>query len=404
MKNGELRFQKVVLAGQICVQLLPFQNILYFCNLMLWFITLTQECNFKCKYCGSDENFDIEDLSPFPKDITYDINHLKKLNEEEDLALCFYGGEPLLRIDLIQEIMDMLPKAKFVLQTNASMLHKLPTENLLKMDTILVSIDGGSDVTNVNRGKNAYERSVKNAKDARDRGFTGDIIARMTVGEDSDIYRDVNHLLNVEHNGKKLFDHVHWQLNVMWDTPAYSSYKDFFGWRDNCYNPGISKLAQEFITCLKQGNILGITPFLGVLWSYLSGEKFETVRCSSGWESFNVATNGDITACPIAPEFASLGHISKIASPKVVHHKEKVGEPCTSCEVLSECGGRCLYCNETQWWNEEGFLEICQTVKHFLKEVRENILPVVKEEIAAGRKTMEDFHYPKYNNSTEIIP
>lgn len=372
---------------------------------MLWFITLTQDCNFKCKYCGSDENFDIEDLSPFPENVTYDIKKLETLKQEEDLAICFYGGEPLLRIDLIEQIMDILPNAKFVLQTNASLLHKLKTPHLLKMDTILVSVDGGPTVTNVNRGKNAYERAVKNAQDARNRGFTGDIIARMTVGEDSDIYRDVNHLLNVEHNGQKLFDHVHWQLNVQWDTPAYSAYKDFFGWRDNSYNPGITKLADEFISSLKQdGTILGITPFLGVIWSHLTGEKFETVRCSSGWESFNVATNGDITACPIAPEFASLGNINTIKSPKVVHHKEKVDEPCTSCEVLHECGGRCLYCNHTQWWEEEGFKEVCVTVKHFLNEIREKIMPAVRAEIEAGRKTIEDFHYPKYNNSTEIIP
>ena len=371
---------------------------------MLWFVTLTQECNFACKYCGSDENFDIEDLSPFPQNIEYDIESLSKLNQEEDLALCFYGGEPLLRIDHIQKIMEILPRAKFVLQTNASLLHKLPTENLLRMDTILVSIDGDAATTNVNRGKNAYERAVTNAKDARDRGFTGDIIARMTVGEDSDIYACVTHLLNVDHNGKPLFDHVHWQLNVQWDTPRYSAYKDFFGWRDKSYNPGITRLADDFIAGVKEGRILGITPFLGVIWSHLSGEKFETVRCSSGWESFNVATNGDITACPIAPEFKSLGNIVKIKSPKEVHHTVKVEEPCTTCEVLHECGGRCLYCNQTQWWDEEGFLEVCVTVKHLLKEIRERIMPVVREAIESGKFTQEDFHYPKYNNSTEIIP
>ena len=371
---------------------------------MLWFVTLTQDCNFTCKYCGSDENFDIEDLSPFPKDITYKIEDLLKLKEEKDLILCFYGGEPLLRIDLVTKIIEMLPHARFVLQTNASLLDKLPTPDLLKMDTILVSIDGDADVTNKNRGKRAYERAVANARDARDRGYSKDIIARMTVGEDSDIHRDVTHLLNIEHNGKKLFDHVHWQLNVQWDTPAYSSYKDFFGWRDKSYNPGITTLTNDFISSLKSGTILGITPFLGLIWSYLTGEKFQTVRCSSGWESFNVAINGDITACPIAPEFKSLGNISTIPHVEKVHHSEKVEEPCNTCEVLSECGGRCLYCNQTQWWNEDGFEEVCKTVKHLLKEVRERIMPVVREEIAAGHKTIEDFHYPPYNNTTEIIP
>lgn len=371
---------------------------------MLWFVTLTQECNFKCRYCGSDENFDIEDLSPFPENITYDIKKLEKLRNEKDLIICFYGGEPLLRIDLVQEIMALLPDARFVLQTNASLLNKLPTENLRRMDTILVSVDGDADVTNLNRGKKAYERAVANAKDARDRGFAGDMIARMTVGDHSDIYRDVNHLLKVEHNGKRLFDHVHWQLDVQWDTPAYSSYKDFFGWRDKSYNPGITRLADEFIAALRSGTVLGVTPFLGLIWSYLTGERYETVRCSSGWESFNIETNGEITACPIAPEFRSLGNIATIQNVEKVHHSEKVEEPCDTCEVLGECGGRCLYCNKTQWWDIEGFQEVCVTVKHLLAEVRERIMPVVREEIEAGNMRKEDFHYPPFNNTTEIIP
>jgi len=371
---------------------------------MLWFVTLTQECNLSCTYCGSSENDDIEDLSPHPNNIIYDINHLSKLKEDPNLALCFYGGEPLLKIDLITKIIDIVPHAKFVLQTNATLLNKLPTKELLKMDTILVSVDGDADVTNSNRGKGSYEKAIANARDARDRGFTGDMIARMTVGDHSEIHRDVTHLLGVIHGDKPLFDHVHWQLNVEFDTPAYNQYKDFFGWRDNNYNPGITLLINDFIDNLNHGKILGIVPFQGILWSYLTGEKFKTVRCGSGWNSFNVTTSGDITACPIAPEFTPLDNIEKMQTPKKLLHKIVVDEPCKSCEVLSECGGRCLYCNETQWWGEEGLLEVCVTIKHLLKEIKERVLPVAKMHIDSGKFNLEDFHYPKYNNSTEIIP
>jgi putative peptide-modifying radical SAM enzyme len=300
--------------------------------------------------------------------------------------------------------MDLLPHAKFVLQTNASLLNELPTADLLRFATILVSIDGDAAITDVNRGDGAYAVAVANSHDARDRGFSGDLIARMTVGESSDIYRDVMHLVSLEHEGRRLFDHVHWQLNVQWDTPAYSSYRDFFKWRDTVYNPGITRLAEEFVASLRAGIILGIVPFLGVVWTTLTGQKFETVRCSSGWEAFNVATNGDITACPIAPEFKALGNIAKLRSPFDVKHKVKVGEPCDTCDVLEECGGRCLYCNETQWWMDDGFQEVCVTVKHFLKVVREAIIPVVKEVIGSGQFVTENFHYPPFNNSTEIIP
>mgnify|MGYP001137054124 CR=1 FL=1 len=371
---------------------------------MLWFVTLTQDCNLACKYCGSDENVDIEDMLPIPRQITYDLEKLAKLRDVEDLVLCFYGGEPLLKIDLILRIIEMLPHAKFVLQTNALNLNKLPTDALLRMDTILVSVDGDSATTNKNRGKNTYEKAIANAREARDRGYRNDMIARMTVGEDSHIYEDVMHLIRLEHQGKALFDHVHWQLNVEFDTPAYHCYDDFFGWRDNEYNPGISRLVDEFIRGLEEGRILGIVPFEGILWSYLSGEKFETVRCGSGWNSFNVATNGDITACPIAPEFTPLENIETIKDAHSLMHHEKVEEPCSECDVLSECGGRCLYCNQTQWWNEEGLLEVCVTIRHLLNEIRERVQPVARRLIEEGKFSQEDFHYPAYNNTTEIIP
>jgi putative peptide-modifying radical SAM enzyme len=377
---------------------------------MLWFITLTQECNLACKYCGSDENEDIEDMMPIPKNIVYDLKALEKLKEDENLALCFYGGEPLLKIDKIIEIQKMLPHAKFVLQTNATLLNKLPTENLLKMDTILVSVDGDALRTNPNRGKNTWERAIANARDARDRGFNGDMIARMTVGPRSTIFEDVNFLLTLMHGDKPLFDHVHWQLNVEWDTPPYHEFEweegmTFFKWRDEWYNPGISKLIDIYAKALKEeGKQLGIVPIQGLLYSFLSGEKFSTVRCSSGWESFNVTTSGDITACPIATEYTSLGDITKIKSPYDVLHTEKVGEPCDKCDILEECGGRCLYCNQTQWWNEEGLLEVCVTIRHLIKEIKEKILPIAKDLVASGKMTVEDFHYPPYNNSTEIIP
>ncbi|EAX95236.1 radical SAM domain containing protein [Trichomonas vaginalis G3] len=377
---------------------------------MLWFVTLTQECNLTCKYCGSDENEDIEDIMAIPRNIVYDIKNLEKLRKDPDLALCFYGGEPLLRIDRILEIMKLLPDAKFVLQTNATLLHKLPTENLLKLDTILVSVDGDSHRTNSNRGKGTWERSISNARDARDRGFKGDMIARMTVGPGSHIFEDVMYLLTLQHGDKPLFDHVHWQLNVEWDTPPYAAYENFepgmnfFRWRDERYNPGVTKLIDAYIEGLKEGRQLGIVPIQGILWSYLTGEKYETVRCSSGWESFNVTTSGDITACPIATEYKSLGDITKIDTPFQLAHIEKVGAPCDTCEVLSECGGRCLYCNQTQWWNEEGLLEVCVTIKHLLKEIKTRIVPLAWEKINSGQMKVEDFHYPPYNNSTEIIP
>ena len=64
----------------------------------------------------------------------------------------------------------------------------------------------------------------------------------MTCWGNNDIYKSVNHLLSLN-----LFDHIHYQLDVEWDSDMNNRYKrklsnSFINWRDNNYNIGISKL------------------------------------------------------------------------------------------------------------------------------------------------------------------
>lgn len=44
------------------------------------------------------------------------IGHRIMRREIDDLTICFYGGEPLLKNRTIYKIMDMFPKARFCLQ------------------------------------------------------------------------------------------------------------------------------------------------------------------------------------------------------------------------------------------------------------------------------------------------
>lgn len=371
----------------------------------IWFLTLTQVCNLRCKYCGSDEVYetDMEDLSPWPMEIDYDINILKKISAESDPIICFYGGEPLLRPELIYKVMDMMPHATFVLQTNGTFLHTIKTEYINKMTTILVSLDGSQEVTNAKRGKNTYEKAMENIKLIRMNGYKNDLVARMTISNGSDIFRDVSHLLST-----KAFDHIHWQLDVCWDSPAYVSWDfQFIEWRDENYLPGLRKLADNWVEEMKKsGKVQGIAPFTAMMYSLLTGEKVSHVRCGSGFTSFNVATNGDITGCPIAPDMDIYSNIKlDTFKEKEMINKAHLVSPCTKedCDVFELCGGRCMYANGSKWWGEDGFKEVCVSVKGYIEIMREK-LPIVQDLIKEGKLTVEDFHYPSFNNSIEVIP
>lgn len=363
---------------------------------MLYFIVLTQVCNLHCIYCGNAPDPSIE-----PVDITYTINDLKSfLSSDPDASIAFYGGEPLLRMELMKKIMDEVDAKRFILQTNGLLLKKLDTEYLKRFDTILVSIDGREKVNDYYRGRGTYRRIIDNIRDIRERGFNGDLIARMAVSSKTDIFEDVRHLLSV---GDPWFDHVHWQLDVMWDHPPYQRYKNFDEWLDR-YNAGISKLVNYWLEVMRtRGEVLGIVPFLGIMKTFLFNEKAE-LRCGAGINAFTITTSGKLLACPIAPEFEwnRLGDIYH-NKPLDIVRKVTVGEPCTSCEIREICGGRCLFANKTKLWGMNGFRKICGTVKHLVWELQ-RAREEIEKLIDAGTVEEEDFNYPKYNNTTEIIP
>jgi putative peptide-modifying radical SAM enzyme len=358
-----------------------------------YFIILTKECNLFCTYCGGGSE------TP-PREIQYSIADLKSfLSKDSDPVVEFYGGEPLLRIRTMKRIMDAVP-GRFVIQTNGLFLDRIEPDYLAKFHSILVSIDGTKEVTDRERGKRVYERVTRNAATIRQRGFRGDLVARMTVEQGTDIHENVSHLL-----GTGLFDHVHWQLSFsMFWAGAEGSEQQLTDWI-SAYNAGVSSLVDSWVKEMSRtGRVQGIVPFVAVMNSLLSG-KPSRLRCGSGIDFFSVMPDGRVSACPVSIDydFSVVGSIFENA-PESLRDLAVVGEPCLSCEIYQICGGRCLFMNRSQeMLRNNGFICICSTVKHLVKELQE-ALPQVRALIEDGRVSRSDFEYPELNNGCEIIP
>jgi len=154
---------------------------------MYYHIILTERCNLRCTYCygksmnefdnGLGDKWDYDMKAPFDSEVR--VERLKRFIKPED-TLIFYGGEPLVMMPRMMEIMDQVD-CKFQIQSNGILLNQLPTKYLLKLSKMLISIDGDSDRTDTNRGKMKYKIITKNLEDARLRGFTGEIVALMAM-------------------------------------------------------------------------------------------------------------------------------------------------------------------------------------------------------------------------------
>jgi|GEM_PF-6981323 len=131
--------------------------------------------------------------------ITYAPEDLCRfITMDSNPCLTFYGGEPHLSIDAIQSVMETVSgRCRFMLHTNGTLLDQVPGTVLTQLETIIVSIDGREKTHDRNRGRGTYRQIVENCKKIHTMKIPADFIGRMTVTEDTDIYRTVHALYEV---------------------------------------------------------------------------------------------------------------------------------------------------------------------------------------------------------------
>ena len=86
---------------------------------MNWFIVTTNNCNLFCRYCQNEPHPDL------PIKPSWEIEKLQEfISKDDSPTIAFYGGEPLLNIDLIQQVMDRIEAIHYTIQTNGLLLSK----------------------------------------------------------------------------------------------------------------------------------------------------------------------------------------------------------------------------------------------------------------------------------------
>jgi uncharacterized protein len=375
---------------------------------MFFHVVTTTECNLQCRYCFGEtmDDFD-EDFGDFeldyslPRKADYDVKYLDRFcKKDPDSVVTFYGGEPLLNADFLRQVMDQVTAKNFMIQTNGQLLDQLEPKYVNRFHTILVSIDGEEALTDYYRGKGTFRKVINNLQLITKNGFRGELIARVTVMEQTDIYKQIIWLLS---NPEFSFSSVHWQLNAGFWGNDYER-RDFKHWSEENYIPGVEKLTRFWVDQMaEKGVVIRLYPLLGVANSLLLDKEPSLMRCGGGWINYAIQTDGYIIPCPTMWGMKKyyLGHIAESDPLKL--DKVLVNEaPCQDCEILGVCGGRCLYANITKRWSNEAYGAVCNTVQKLVKSV-ESELPRIKSLVEIEKIKLSDFEYLKYNGC-EIIP
>ncbi|MDI6720181.1 MAG: TIGR04084 family radical SAM/SPASM domain-containing protein [Methanomicrobiales archaeon] len=369
---------------------------------MFYHLILTDDCNLNCRYCRGKAIF--EEGEPAvdidtPAELAVDLDLLYGfLARDPDPVLMFYGGEPLLRADLVREILQHAPVRKFAIYTNGQILHRLEPEWTNRFSTVFVSIDGPEDLTDYYRGRGTYRRLIGNLQGMVAAGFSGEIIARMTVAEQTDIHSAVR-ALACSHDFS--FSSIHWQLDANFSRDFEA--RDFGTWAQESYNPGIRRLVRDWVDAMRrEGKVPRWYPFLDTAEDLLRGRTATALRCGSGHANYTILTDGSIAPCPcmvgMRPYY--LGHIAT-SDPLRLPILE-APHLCEGCRIRSFCGGRCLYANVLQPWTRDQRRLVCGTVENLHDAIVE-ALPAIRSLLDDGAIALEDFRHDKYNGC-EIIP
>lgn len=367
---------------------------------MFWHLILTDACNLCCSYCrgrafepGDADGPILAIDTSLPAELAVEPGEIAAfIRRDPDPTLTFYGGEPLMRLDLIEDVMAELPRCRFMLQTNGLLLDRVPHAIVRRLDTVLVSLDGPEALTDRHRGQGVYARVVANIERLVAGGFGGELIARMTVDEATAIEEAVLHCDGLQVDG------VHWQLDANFGGDLAS--RDFARWTRDSYNPGTRRLVEAWVDRMETGRVARWYPFLDTAWDLLRGAP-SRLRCGSGYANYTIQTDGTLVPCPIMAGMTDhyLGHI-RDADPLGL--PEVAVERCADCDIGWFCGGRCLYAAVTDPWPEAGRSTVCGTVRS-MKDALATALPRIRALLDDGVISLADFDHVKFNGC-EIIP
>jgi uncharacterized protein len=141
----------------------------------------TDSCNLNCTYCGFGEIYEVYDErvgkkinTRNAKNLLKYIFNLKYKNKNSRLYISFYGGEALLNMIFIKQIVELTKQLnsekeldiEYSITTNATLIHKHIDFLMENKFHLLVSLDGGEEnhsyrVFGKNK-KNSFQKVIEN--------------------------------------------------------------------------------------------------------------------------------------------------------------------------------------------------------------------------------------------------
>ena len=289
----------------------------------------TLACNLRCTYCSEA----VGDVRGSARDVTYSLEALDRFIRthlaEREVYVTFYGGEPTLNLAFMQEVMRAYPHFGYQMQTNGTLLNRLPDEVCAHLANVLVSIDGGRETTDGFRGRGVYNRVMRNVARVRPR-LGGKITARVTWGNADTTLAELDALL-------ERFDYVYFQ---------FAHHEGVYGAADMAKKKAV--LAAMVARFFAHPKLYPMIPLMGIVRNKLAPPRTEgdgepLAQCRVSANLLNVLPDGSVFPCPDmawAPEMRQGSLQANRLAPSALQPDPRM--PCADCEAYPWCRHNCM--------------------------------------------------------------
>jgi radical SAM protein with 4Fe4S-binding SPASM domain len=356
----------------------------------------TLTCNLKCSYCS----LGVGDMVGSQGKVSYTVDVLdafiKKHLSKHEVYVTFYGGEPTLNLDFIEEIMGRYPTFRFQLQTNGTLLDNLPDHVLSNLSNILISIDGGEAITDGFRGQGVYRQVVKNSQKVRDK-MKGSFTARVTWSSEETSFEELDELAST-------FDYLYFQFVAGEGTYTPEAMEK--------KKAVITQLVDKFFSSTDK--LYPIIPIMGIVRNKVLPTRATELyhgktQCRVSTHILNVMPDGKIFPCPdmmYAPEMLQGSVIENWLKPSPLQPHPDM--PCDRCEAQPWCRGNCMknlylaYVKNDRRYRDNVVDPICDLVRFLGREIdRHDPHAWYAKAPLDVRKTLRDCEVYEY---VEIMP
>ena len=368
---------------------------------MNYSIYLTDACNLNCKYCYEKDMH-------INREISFD--NIKKIidneikNKSKESVITFFGGEPLLKKNLIYETSNYIKSKK----SKTKFLYNMTTNGTLIDDkfvkffennnfiSLSFSIDGNSISQNENRimknGKTTYEIVVNNAKKLLSKPEVIVAVPVVTKNNVKNLYENLCNILEIG------FKKVSFQFDFTadWTDDDLKIIKEEF-----------EKISKKYIDSMRNENEFHILGIDEKIRSYIDDDIDCNNDCSVGMKGANVGTDGNIYPCMqfMYNNDYIIGTcdngIDKRKQFEVYKMLKEEMKDCKECAYRRRCNHTCSCINKAYTNNPKQTSPFICELERLMINIADNIAETLYAE--KNPVFIQKFYNMYYNNIEKVI-